>query len=98
MKNIKISQIQGRNGVVKNQFIIKQNDIDGDLATETFQSYDSIIAIKDYTQGIKKIILDKSTWDYSTTTGKYRNLFLGETKKETQAKIDSGIYELANLN
>lgn len=29
---------------------------------------------------------------------KYRNQFLGETTKETQAKIDSGEYKLVNLN
>ena len=31
-------------------------------------------------------------WDFSKTTGKYRNLFLNETKKETQKKINSGEY------
>lgn len=30
--------------------------------------------------------------------GKYRNIFLRETKKETEAKIKSGEYELVNLN
>ena len=42
--------------------------------------------------------LDRDKWDYSKTTGKYRNQFLGETKKETQAKIDSGEYILTDLN
>jgi hypothetical protein len=32
------------------------------------------------------------------TTGKYRNQFLGETKKDTEAKIKSGEYILADLN
>ena len=41
---------------------------------------------------------DENYWDYSSTTGRYRNKFLGETKKETQAKIDSGEYILTNLN
>jgi hypothetical protein len=45
-----------------------------------------------------QIYLDRNKWDYSTTTGKYRNQFLGETKKETQAKIDSGEYILTDLN
>jgi len=44
------------------------------------------------------IQLDKETWDYSQTTGKYRNMFLGETKKETEKKIASGEYILTNLN
>ena len=47
----------------------------------------------------KKIVqLDKQYWDYSVTTGKYRNQFLGETKAETQKKIDSGEYILTDLN
>ena len=45
-----------------------------------------------------KVEIDKHYWDYSTTTGRYRNIFLGETKKETQKKIDSGEYVLTNLN
>ena len=65
-----------------NQFIIT----DGDKTT--FQSYGSIIAIKQI--GHKTII--GRNWDYSTTTAKYRNIFLGETTKETQAKIDNGTY------
>lgn len=60
-----------------------------------FQSYETIIAVK-YEDG--SIALDEKYWDYSVTTGKYRNLFLGESKKETQEKIDKGIYKLANLN
>mgnify|MGYP003132017898 CR=1 FL=1 len=61
-----------------------------------FQSYNSIIAFKDYNGD--KIILDENYWDYSKTTGKYRNKFLNEDKKETQKKIKQGIYKLANLN
>lgn len=45
-----------------------------------------------------KIQLDSQYWDYSKTTGKYRNLFLGEDKKATERKIASGEYELTNLN
>ena len=59
-----------------------------------FQSYDSIIVV--HMNG--KTYLDYGTWDYSVTTGKYRNMFLGENKAETQRKIDQGIYELVNLN
>lgn len=45
-----------------------------------------------------KITLDSHYWDYSMTTGKYRNMFLNEDKKETLNKINSGEYILANLN
>ena len=60
-----------------------------------FQSYASIIAVK----GIDgKITIDRGKWDYSVTTGKYRNMFLGESKAETEKKIKSGEYILADLN
>jgi hypothetical protein len=75
---------------VPNQFII--NDENGNIF---FQSYSSVIAKQDKNG---KIELDKKYWDYSKTTGKYRNQFLNETKKETQAKIDSGEYVLTDLN
>jgi len=32
------------------------------------------------------------------STGKYRNIFLNETKKETEKKIKDGTYVLTNLN
>lgn len=44
------------------------------------------------------VTLDETYWNYSKTTSKYRSQFLGETTKETQAKIDSGEYVLTNLN
>lgn len=55
-----------------------------------FQSYDSIIA---FIPNEGKTRLGKH-WDYSVTTGKYRNQFLGETKKETSAKLADGTYIL----
>ena len=73
---------------VANQFIILTSK------GKYFQSYDSIIvAIEN-----GKITLDENTWNYSRTTGKYRNEFLGETIAETRAKIESGEYELEDLN
>ena len=44
------------------------------------------------------IILDYNHWDYSTTTGKYRNIFLNENKSLTQKKINANIYSLVDLN
>lgn len=75
---------------IANQFEIETDEFD------IFQSYDSIIAVRELNSGI--ITLDETYWDYSTTTGKYRNLWLNEKKAETQKKIDSGEYKLANLN
>lgn len=60
-----------------------------------FQSYSSTIVFK---ANDGSITLDEKYYNYSRTTIKYRNEFLGETSKEVQAKIDSGIYKLADLN
>ena len=88
---MKISNIIGHAGEpVKNQFIIKD-----DAGNVFFQSYESIIAKK---SADGKIYLDSYYWDYSTTTGKYRNIFLNEDKKTTERKIKSGEYILTNLN
>jgi len=83
-----------RGNKVKNQFCIQDNDV------IYFQSYNSIIAKKDlrHDRKGKYITLDQKYWDYSTTTGRFRNLFLGEKKSETLKKIKSGEYKLANLN
>lgn len=87
---------------VANQFVIKTRD------GEYLQSYESIIAfipkkINLYDNTCEqphdtRIQLDETYWNYSKTTSKYRSQFLGESTKETQAKIDSGEYVLANLN
>jgi len=63
--------------------------------TYTFQSYDSLIATK---TSDGTVYLDSFFWDYSPTTGKYRNIFLGEKKSETLKKIKAGIYKVINLN
>jgi hypothetical protein len=85
----KIENMRSKNGnKIANQFIIRTPE------AIFFQSYNSIIAKKEN----GKIILDEYFWNYSQTTGKYRNIFLGETKKETEEKIKAGIYKLANLN
>jgi|TARA_R100000084_G_scaffold108213_1_gene70319 hypothetical protein len=86
---MKVENMYSPNGnKVANQFIITDN---GD---EYFQSYRSIIAKR--SKG--KIYLDDYYWDYSTTTGKYRNQFLGEGIADTRKKIASGEYILTNLN
>jgi len=66
----------------------------------SLQSYSSIIARIQLTEAIKENVveLDKNKWDYSKSTGKHRNEFLNETKKETQKKIDDGTYKLVDLN
>lgn len=98
---MKVTQMEGRAGQpVKNQFLLhEKGGIMGNFISRTsFQSYDSIIATITIWQDSKEVVLDEKYWDYSTTTGKYRNIFLGEDKKATEKKIKSGEYKLANLN
>ena len=79
---------------IANQFIITD-----DYENTYFQSYDSVIVkIGNKTMGTNPIYLDKTFWDYSVTTGKYRNIFLNEKKDLTQKRINSNLYLLANLN
>jgi len=73
---------------IANQFIIYTDN--GSI----FQSYNSTIVKIDS----GKIYLDESKWNYSTTTGKYRNIFLNENINTTRKKIKSGEYILTNLN
>ena len=77
---------------VANQFIITD-----DNGNEFFQSYKSVI-VKKPLEVWNKIELDQKYWNYSNTTGKYRNIFLNETIKDTRKKIISGEYKLTDLN
>ena len=96
--------ISDRGNPITNQIIITDTKKD----RETFQSYDSIIAIKEYKperysyavpeEHKTNVTLDEYYWNYSRTTSKYRNMFLNETTEETKRKIKDGTYKLANLN
>jgi len=95
MLKVKVRNMEGRNGnSVPNQFVIETDE--GDY----FQSYKSIIAFIPSFECNDQVAvyLDRNKWDYSVTTGRYRNQFLGETKKETQDRIDGGEYALVDLN
>lgn len=90
MNKVSIQNLTSSQGnKIANQFEITTNE------GRYFKSYDSMIA---FIPNNGKIQLDKRYWDYSNTTGKYRNIFLGEDKKRTQSKIDLGVYELTDLN
>ena len=78
--NVK-NMVGSRGNEIVNQFIITGK------GWSLFQSYNSPIALKK--DGLTYIFTD---WDYSTTTGKYRNQFLGETKADTLRKLKSGEY------
>jgi len=74
---------------IANQFKITLQN-----GTEVFQSYNSIVAIKVNGQ----TFLDRTCWDYSNTTSRYRKEFLNEDTKTTKEKIKDDVYILANLN
>lgn len=99
MKVQNMTNDKGR--AIPNQFILTEEGR-GALGNfdkrETFQSYNSIIARKTVWENETRIELDEKYWDYSNTTGKYRNKFLAEGIAETRKKIESGEYILCNLN
>ncbi|HDZ27036.1 hypothetical protein LCGC14_1009420 [marine sediment metagenome] len=78
------NMISSRSGkAVANQFIIQDIDpINSRIKVEYFQSYDTTIVMRKMS-GIK---LDRDNWDYSVTTGRYRNQFLGETKRRPKKR------------
>ena len=86
---MKVQNMTSSNGnAIPNQFNIHDGN------TRIFQSYDkTIVKIKN---GVA--YLDEKYWNYSQTTGKYRNQFLNLTTKETEQKIKSGEFILTNLN
>lgn len=90
---MKVQQMtNGKGNAVKNQFIIFDSE------ATYFQSYKTIIVKTCFEDGERQVYLDRDAWDYSRTTGKFRNQFLGESKKETEKKIKDGVYKLADLN
>jgi hypothetical protein len=89
-KNIKVlNMISSKGNKIANQFVIVTPE--GDY----FQSYNSVIA---FINNEGRVFLDKNKWDYSTTTGKYRNIFLGEKKDLTEKRINNNNYVLIDLN
>ena len=68
--------------LANNQFEIENGE------QRIFQSYSSIIAIKE----IGKPTLLSEHYNYSKTTTKYLNQFLGHDRKETEARLKSGEY------
>ena len=86
----KVRNMTSSNGnKIANQFVIELGSDE-----EIFQSYKTIIAHK---KGAE-ITLDADYWDYSRTTSKYRNAFLGMTTQEIKQGIKSGSIKLEELN
>jgi hypothetical protein len=91
---MKLGYFYGRTGSkIANQNIVYTPEF------TMFVSYDTnIIKTTFDEEGKRMTILDRYYWNYSKTTGKYRNEFLGEGIAETRKKIEEGKYILANLN
>ena len=101
VQNMKSTRWGSEGRAVPNQFIITDEGhgaLGNFTRREVFQSYDSVIIVRTIWPDETRIELDEKYWDYSTTTGKYRNQFLGEDKATTEKKIKSGEYQLTNLN
>ena len=90
MKNLQVSNFISDSGNnIANQFSIRTNK------GKYFQSYNSMIAFISYDGLIK---LDSKYWDYSRTTSKYRNRFLGLTTDQIKQQIKDKTIKLTNLN
>lgn len=76
--------INSNNNEVDNQFCI----FNGDEGTVTFQSYGTVIAVVDK---INKTVSLGKCWDYSTITGKYRNIFFSNYAHIKDLASKSGI-------
>lgn len=77
---------------IPNQFIIYDDN------KTYFQSYRSIIVKIERLEDKVVTYLDPVYYNYSRTTSKYRNAFLGESTKEIESKIKQGVYILQDLN
>jgi exopolysaccharide biosynthesis protein len=100
MQNIINENINSRNIKVLNMMSSQGNKIPNQFVIATpegsyFQSYNSVIA---FINNDGQVFLDRNKWDYSTTTGKYRNIFLGENKRLTEKRINNNNYVLIDLN
>lgn len=88
---VKIENMISKNGnTVPNQFIIRTNE------GVYFQSYSAVIVFSP--RANDHVQLDEAYWNYSKTTAKYRNQFLGKKTKEIEKLIEDGTYILVDLN
>ena len=81
MKNLKVKNLEYKGRQVPNQFLIEYTENGNEY--QIFQSYSSMI-IKWENGGIVEV---GKNWDYSKTTGKYRNFLTNTTKKEFEKML-----------
>lgn len=91
MKKVKVSNLKSDKGnTIPNQFEIETKD------GLYFQSYNAIIVFIDKKNS--QWYFDEYYWNYSRTTSKYRNVFLGWSTKDCLENIKNGKIKLKNLN
>ena len=85
---MQVENMKSSNGnKVANQFVITTEEQGNKV--EYLQSYKTIIAKKIYDNlgcDVVETFLDENSYNYSVTTSKYRNLFLGVTSKDFDPK------------
>lgn len=81
MKNLRVENIVNNGRCVINQFEIWYEE--NNKQYKVFQSYSSMIV--KWENG--KIIEVGKDWEYSTTTGRYRNLLTNTNKKEFEKML-----------
>ena len=80
--------------MTNNAIIICLKDNTNGNVARYLVSYETVVAGWEEGEGI---VLDPK-WEYSRTTMKHVNLFLGCNAQEIRAKIKSGAYKVKNLN
>ena len=83
MKNLKVQNVYNNGREVPNQFEIYYEE--NKKYCKILQSYSSMI-LKWENSVLVEVGAD---WDYSRTTGKYRNLLTGMNKKEFEKFLDN---------
>ena len=82
MENVRVQNVMNNGKEVANQFEIFYEE--NNKQYKIFQSYSSMIL--KWENG--KLIEVGNSYDYSRTTGKYRNLLTGTTKKEFEKMLN----------
>tara|TARA_R110002050_G_scaffold251981_1_gene390222 strand:+ start:235 stop:507 length:273 start_codon:yes stop_codon:yes gene_type:complete len=90
MKAYNMTSSKGRK--VPNQIIMYGN------SKMYFQSYNVIVAMSDSSEDFCQTYLDEKYWNYSKTTSKYLNKYLGMTSPQVKNAIKRGGLILTNLN
>lgn len=91
MKNLVVENVENKGRAVANQFLISWEE--NGIKFELFQSYSSPIIL--WKNGV--IWEVGADWDYSRTTGKYRNLLTYTTKKQFEKMLKTSfVYDKEN--